>query len=288
MKDLNYELKKLCQRNRDGSYATQHARERILTLVANQLHEMGFKDMKATSLKPKHVTALVERWKTESLAVGTIKVRMSVLRWWADKIQKQNVIARDNEHYGIPNRQNVTNVSRARILTAEDLTKVTDPYTRLSLKLQAAFGLRREESIKIRPEWADRGDLLALRDTWTKGGRERDIPIRNEQQRIVLEEAKQLAGKGSLIPREMNYKQQMERFKAQCQDAGIRHVHGHRHQYAQDRYQELTGWLSPAQGGPTFRQLTPEQKILDHNARLTISIELGHERLSVVAVYCGR
>lgn len=288
MKDLNYELKKLCQRNRDGSYATQHARERILTLVANQLHEMGFKDMKATSLKPKHVTALVERWKTESLAVGTIKVRMSVLRWWADKIQKQNVIARDNEHYGIPNRQNVTNVSRARILTAEDLTKVTDPYTRLSLKLQAAFGLRREESIKIRPEWADRGDLLALRDTWTKGGRERDIPIRNKQQRIVLEEAKQLAGKGSLIPREMNYKQQMERFKAQCQDAGIRHVHGHRHQYAQDRYQELTGWLSPAQGGPTFRQLTPEQKILDHNARLTISIELGHERLSVVAVYCGR
>ena len=53
MKDLNYELKKLCHRHRDGSYATQHARERILTLVPNQLVEMGFKDMKATSLKPK-------------------------------------------------------------------------------------------------------------------------------------------------------------------------------------------------------------------------------------------
>jgi Phage integrase, N-terminal/Integrase len=288
MKDLNYELKKLCQRYRDGSYATQHARERILTLAPNQLHEMGFKDMKATSLKPKHVAALVERWKAESLAVGTIKVRMSVLRWWAGKIQKQNVIARDNEHYGIPNRQNVTNVSRARILTAKDLAKVTDPYTRLSLKLQGAFGLRREESIKIRPEWADRGDLLALRDTWTKGGRERDIPIRNEQQRIVLDEAKQLAGKGSLIPQDKTYVQQLQRFKAQCQEAGIRHVHGHRHQYAQDRYQELTGWLAPAQGGPTFRQLTPEQKILDHNARLIISVELGHERLSVVAVYVGR
>ena len=218
MKDLNYERKKLCPRHRDGSYATQHARERLLTLVPNQLVEMGFKDMKATSLKPKHVTALVERWKAESLAVGTIKVRMSVLRWWADKIQKQNVIARDNEHYGIPNRQNVTNVSRARNLSAEDLTKVTDPYTRLSLKLQAAFGLRREESIKIRPDWADRGDFLRLRDTWTKGGRERDIPIRNEQQRMVLDEAKQFAGKGSLIPQEMNYKQQLERFKAQCQE----------------------------------------------------------------------
>ncbi len=288
MKDLNYELKKLCQRHRDGSYATRHARERILTLVPNQLHEMGFKDMKASSLKPKHVTALVERWKAESLAVGTIKVRMSVLRWWADKIHKQNVIARDNEHYGIPDRQNVSTLSRARILTAEDLTKVTDPYTRLSLKLQAAFGLRREESIKIRPAWADRGDLLALRDTWTKGGRARDVPIRNEQQRSVLDEAKQLAGKGSLIPPDKTYVQQLQRFKAQCQEAGIRHVHGHRHQYAQDRYRELTGWLCPAQSGPTFRQLTPEQRVVDHHARLTISIELGHERLSVVAVYCGR
>ena len=28
--------------------------------------------------------------------------------------------------------------------------------------------------------------------------------------------------------------------------------------------------------------------VVDHHARLTISIELGHERLSVVAVYCGR
>lgn len=288
MKDLNYELKKLCHRHRDGSYATQHARERILTLVPNQLVEMGFKDMKATSLKPKHVTALVERWKAESLAVGTIKVRMSVLRWWADKIQKQNVIARDNEHYGIPNRQNVTNVSRARNLSAEDLTKVTDPYTRLSLKLQAAFGLRREESIKIRPDWADRGDFLRLRDTWTKGGRERDIPIRNEQQRMVLDEAKQFAGKGSLIPQEMNYKQQLERFKAQCQEAGIHHVHGHRHQYAQDRYRELTGWNCPAQGGPTLRQLTSEQKVLDRQVRLLISEELGHGRLSVVSVYLGR
>jgi len=288
MKDLNFELKKLCQRNRDGSYATRHARERILTLVANQLHELGFKGMQAISLKPKHVSALVERWIAESLAVGTIKVRMSVLRWWAEKVNKQNVIARDNQHYGIPNRQNVTNISRARSLTAADVSKVSDPYSLLSLKLQAAFGLRREESLKIQPHWADGGDHLKLKASWTKGGRAREIPIRNEQQRTVLDQAKQLAGKGSLVPPDMTYKQQLERFKSQCQAAGIRHVHGHRHQYAQDRYRELTGWLCPAQGGPASRQLTAEQRNLDHDVRLVISEELGHERLSVVAVYLGR
>jgi len=94
---------------------------------------------------------------------------MAELRWWAEKIGKQKVVARDNVNYGIGKRQYVTNVSKARELTNGDLSKITDAYRRMSLHLQAAFGLRRGESIKIRPEWADRGDRLVLKDTWTKG-----------------------------------------------------------------------------------------------------------------------
>jgi site-specific recombinase XerC len=288
MRDLNYELKQLCHRNRDGSYATQIARERILTLIANQLHEMGFRHMQARSLKPKHVEALVERWKAEVLSAGTIKNRMAELRWWAEKIGKQGVIAKDNDRYGIAERTYVTNESQARELSSGDLAKVTDPYSRLSLSLQAAFGLRREESIKIRPQWADRSDKLVLKDTWTKGGREREIPIRNAAQREMLEEAKRFAGAGSLIPREMTYVQQLQRFRAQCQKAGIDHVHGHRHHYAQERYRELTGWACPAQGGPTSKELTQDQKAVDREARLAISSELGHGREQVTAIYLGR
>ena len=288
MRELNYELKQLCLRNRDGSFATQYARERILTMIANQLHEMGFKDLRATSLKPKHVQALVERWKAEALSSGTIKNRMTELRWWAEKTGKQNVIAKDNDHYGISKRQYVTNVSKSRDLTTGDLAKITDPYTALSLRLQAVFGLRREESIKIRPLRADKGDRLALKDSWTKGGRAREIPIRNAEQRLVLDEAKRFAGRGSLIPKTMTYKQQLNRFKAQCMAAGIQHVHGHRHQYAQQRYQELTGWACPAQGGPTWKQLSREQRQIDREARLAISAELGHTRLQIVSVYLGK
>lgn len=80
MRDLNYQLKQLCQRNRDGSFATRANRERILHLVANQLVELGFRHMNADSLKPKHVEALVERWKAEQVATGTIKNRMSAIR----------------------------------------------------------------------------------------------------------------------------------------------------------------------------------------------------------------
>jgi hypothetical protein len=45
MRDLNYQLKTLCQRNRDGSHATQRDRERMLSLIADQLHALGFRGM---------------------------------------------------------------------------------------------------------------------------------------------------------------------------------------------------------------------------------------------------
>jgi len=47
MRDLNYELKQLCNRNRDGSYATQRDRARVLDQIANQLRELGFRQMVA-------------------------------------------------------------------------------------------------------------------------------------------------------------------------------------------------------------------------------------------------
>jgi len=80
MRNLNFELKQLCQRNRDGSYATQRDRERVLDLVADQLQELGCRSMAAANLKPKHVVRLVEHWRAEGLAVGTIKNRMAELR----------------------------------------------------------------------------------------------------------------------------------------------------------------------------------------------------------------
>ena len=288
MRDFNYELKQLCRRNRDGSHATQRDRERVLDQIANVLQDMGYRHMHTTSLKPKHVERLVEYWQFAGLSPGTIKNRMAEVRWWAEKIGKPNIVARDNEHYGIGRRQFVTNESKARQLNAGDLEKITDPYTRMSLQLQAAFGLRRAESIKIRPEWADRGDKLLLKDSWTKGGRQREIPILSDVQRQLLSEAANLAGRGSLIPTHERYVDQLRRFEYQCEQAGIDRVHGLRHAYAQTRYLELTGWAAPAAGGPRSRQLSPQQKEIDRSARLTISQELGHEREQITAVYLSR
>ena len=69
MDDLTYTLRALCQRNRDGSHATQADRLRTLTLASPQLGDAGFRQMRASSLKGKHVAALLERWQSR----GTVR-----------------------------------------------------------------------------------------------------------------------------------------------------------------------------------------------------------------------
>ena len=288
MRDLNYQLKQLCRHCREGAYGTQNKRERMLTLMANQLHALGYRGMAARSLKPKHVESLVKLWFGQDLSIGTIKNRMAVIRWWSHKVDKQNVVARSNEHYGIPDRRFVTNESKAKTVTRSQLDKVRDEHVRMSLELQQAFGLRREEAMKFQPSFADRGDHLVLKASWTKGGRERTIPVRTEAQRDVLNRARRLAGLGSLIPSNRNYVQQLRIYEGNTLRAGLSRMHGLRHGYAQNRYEELTGWKAPAAGGPESKALTSEQREADRRARLTISRELGHEREAVTAAYCGR
>ena len=288
MKQLNFDLKQLCKRNSDGGFNTQYDRERILSLVANELDGLGYKNLTSHGLKPKHIASLVEKWSSKNLSAGTIKNRMSALRWWAEKINKPSTIAKDNDHYCIDKRIYVTNVSKAIHLDQEKLKSITDAHIKLSLKLQEAFGLRRAESIKFNSSWADHGDKIVLKKSWCKGGKEREIIIRNEGQRAILNEVRAFTKFDSLIPKELTYIQQLKRFEDHTSKAGIHKVHGLRHAYAQQRYLELTGRHSPAAGGKNSRELSKQEKTVDLEARLIISKELGHEREQVTAIYLGR
>jgi hypothetical protein len=288
MRRLAYQFKQMCEHTKSGAFSSRASRLRRCSSIARDLETCGFRNLDIQNFKPKHFEALVALWKERQLAIGTIKNNMIELRRLAEYIGKENIVKRTNREYGIDNRKYVTNVSKANEVTSEQLSRVTDPYTKASLLLEREFGLRREESIKIEPAWADLGDRIRLKDSWTKGGKYREVEVVTAAQRAALDNAKAIAGKGSLIPNGMRYKDQLERFKAQCGKAGISRVHGLRHQYAQERYEALTGWKCPACGGPTSKQLTPEQKARDRAVRLLISKALGHEREQITSVYLGR
>ena len=284
----------------EKSYGTQRERRYHIKLIARHLAEAGYNQVKSKNLKPKHVAALVERWKNDGISIGTFKNRMSTVRWIFAKLNKR-AVARKNSDYGIGKHQLVTNVNKAVSLPHSNLDSVTCPYVRMSLELQREFGLRREESIKIQPLEADKGDRLVLKPSWTKGGRPREIPIRTKAQRAVLERAKVLAAdtpKGSLIPT-AQYKDQLRRYERQTRKAGLHKLHGLRHAYAQNRYLELTGRVAPVASGGTpsrlqrrkkrlDREARRKEKWLDQEARMIISEELGHGREQIAAVYLGK
>lgn len=289
MHDLTYDLKRLAERNRDGSFKTQYDRKKMLMLMGEQLVEMGYKQLRATELKGRHVMKLVRRWQVEGLSDGTLANRLAVLRWWAEKVGKVAIMAKSNAVYGVGQRERVSEASKGKVLEEGMLQQVRDPWIRMSLRLMVAFGLRRKESLMIRPHEADKGEYLALQASWTKGGLARTIPIVTQDQRLTLDAAKAfvLHTSSSLIPENMTYIRQRQKFDFWVQKIELGGAHGLRHRWAENRYAQLAGFACAHQGGPLWADMTIEQRQADEEARSILSREMGHFRSEITNVYIG-
>lgn len=286
MNSLAYDLKNLALQSGEGSHTTKMQRHRGLQLIARELDALGYKLPGAQSLKPKHVAALVGRWQGAGLSAGTLKNRMSWVRWWAGKAKRGSVVPRENASLEI-GPKTAWKGNKAHVTAGERMAQLPD-WMQAAIKLQMAFGLRLEESLKFRPDIADRGDHLALKASWCKGGRARSVPVTHPRQRALLEEVGKLTAGGALIPLGVSYIQARKALEGAAWGAGIRNMHGHRHWYAQWRYRALTGALAPAAGGKTHENMTKGERAADYRARMAISRELGHNRVEVTDTYLGR
>lgn len=290
-KNFKISFKTLLKHNKEGSYSTHANRCARVEQTMETLAEKYTGLQNVREIKTRHVNYLVEKWKGEGLSAGTIKNRMTDLRWLSRKIGKPNIVHRTNDEYGIERRQFTHNENNiAKTLEPQELERVSNEYVQQSLQLQEAFGLRREESIKFQPQYADKGDHIRIKDTWAKGGRYREVPITTEKQREVLNNVREFCrenGSRSLIPPEKNYRQQLAIYEKQCSRGELYKNHGLRHNYAQERYKDLTGWECPKRGGKLASDMTADERTLDRLARLTVSQELGHNREDVTNNYLG-
>jgi len=216
--------------NKDGSFRTQDDRRKILLETADTLWSMGYKLDGAKFIRTRHIYKLVEYWKASGNEPGTLRNKTAALRWLMEKFNKAEAVP-DNKTLKIPKRQYVTNKDKSRDLTNVDLEQINKPLRKMSLQGQQLFGLRVEESLKIQPHVADCGDRLFLKASWTKGGRERYIPIRTKEQHQWLDEAKALVKykDQSLIPPEKSYKTYRNTINQYFRRKGICKTHGLRY-----------------------------------------------------------
>lgn len=281
-------VQKLCQSHKEGSYNTQADRVARLTKMVSDVRDAGFHHFsRVEDFKLKHVQTLVNAWKERGLADATMKNYMSDVRWLSEKIGKGSMVP-NNDDLGIDRRVYLTNEDKSLQLQQHNLDDLPSERMRVSAELQRAFGLRHEEALKIRPSEADKQTHLKMRGSWCKGGVQRDIPITNEYQRELIEKAREIAGRGSMIPDDKSYKEHSKAYENATARAGIGNTHGLRHAYIHDRYRQLSGMEVPVRGGIPRAEMTDDERRLDLYARKTITKEIGHDRIEIIKNYIGR
>lgn len=300
MNSLEWRAIALMKNNRDGSRLTQTKRGYVLKQVARELHEIGYKVQKWENVKEKHIEQLVARWKEKGLAISTMKDRLSYVRWALDKSGNQHAIQK-NKDLGIPERKYVKNEDKS--WNTKEYNKTLDAVYAKSqnlgfqMELMREFGLRFKESCTFRPNRdVDLTNNIIRVHHGTKGGRPRQVPIRNNNQCCLIEDLKKkFKGENSLIPTDMTYIQWKKQAYNIGREAGVTRdkvgtFHGLRHAYAQDIYIKETGFKVPVKmNHKEWKEFIkdPFKKKKDAEARKIIAKELGHGRIDVVSQYVG-
>lgn len=243
------------------SVKTQKFRTQAICKSFEELRQNGYALQSPFALKQKHVRFLVDFWVKSKLSGGTIENKLTYLRALSEWIYKPGLVGTladyvDREALNLV-RTYVAQEDKSweghGIDAAAKIAEiaVTDANVAIQLKLQAAFGLRVEESFLLRPAEAVRDDGLLSVTRGTKGGRNRVVPI--EFKLAVLEEAARLANPftGSTIPHGRTKQQWKERYYKVLKKHGVTQggigvtSHGLRHQFLQQMYERLTGVPAP-------------------------------------------
>lgn len=162
--------------------------------------------------------------------------------------------------------------------------------------LARATGMRLREAIladlpRLQRE-AEHFGRINIQDG-TKGGRSGALAPRwitaTEEVKTALQSVRHAAPTGSrnLLARNESYaaflQQTVLPARGTLHEQGLKGFHELRAAYACERYEQLTGHAAPVNGGHCYRL----DRDLDRQARQQISLELGHNRIDVVAAYIG-
>lgn len=278
---------------------TLEARAQVSNQFLLDVRAAGYNIESLLNIDQRHVTAAVNRWKSDNLSAATIQNRFTILRWLSISLGKSGLI-RSPEYYGLePEDVARTYVAESDkswvakgVISSEVVqsAKSLDPWVGHQLDLIRCFGLRVKEAIVMKPRIADLGTTLRVEEG-TKGGRTRVVAIETPEQRAALDAAQQLAIKsqrGSMLKPGMTLTQGKNRLYYVMRKLGITKdqlgvtPHGLRHEYANDLYEELSGNPSAVRGGTHI-----VDRAADEAARQAVTLSLGHSRQSITTAYTG-
>lgn len=280
---------------------TQAQRRSFYNRFFSDLNKMGYKLTDVHNLKLHHLRDWMQDLEEKGRAPATIQKYASMLTVFCKWINKEGMMGdarlllKDSTNF---DRKYVLNIDKTdsavgiTVAWPETLNRVHKSNPRLAAQylMMKPFGLRFEETLKIRPNLDDKADYLVVK-SGTKGGKLRTLPIDTEEQRAALDALKAFAvsRNGSTIPKEYTYKSWKNYARSVNRRLGFTRrgcgytPHALRHGFINAQYKVMTGHDSPVQGGDP-RQV---DKCVDRAARKTISTIAGHGRISITSLYLG-
>jgi len=297
------QIAQITKASNQGASATRRAHSERMNDIINELHSKGFKVGDLRGLNDKHVHALVALWKEKGISGQVQANRMSTIRKYTYAVANHS-ISKSNDKYNLtPKQKNLNDPARielAKKITVQDIARIRPEHkeVQLSYELALRFGLRKEESILfepkkciIRDKYSNEIKSIYLRDGITKGSRPREIQIRTNEQRELIERIDKHCkdnGLKKLIPLGKTAKQQYIKAEYERKLADLPNFHSMRHQYARDRFHELTGHEVPILDS-TYRakNMTERERQEYDIACDIISHDTGHSREDVVRNYIG-
>lgn len=306
MYELAIEKAKTRMNGKVASFKTIASSKESFGGIASTLWGLGFQLENPEGITEKHVRAVIRHEWSYGISAGSLSVLMTQLRKLSIWIKKPGMVK--DLHFYLPEveasafkRQKIATSSKSVTGNGYELENIIQQADTINqrfgimVRMEITFGLRRSEVLQIQPHLDDKHLYLDIRPGVAKNGLARTIPIETEIQRQVLDYAKTVVkirehlgwvdipsdGHQLLKRNENRYNYFMSKLGLTKKQSGIT-GHGLRAQYAEDM--ALLKGFAPATIGGTSGQL--EQENLDL-ARLQISKNMGHSRISVTGVYYG-
>ena len=295
------------------SHKTRQERANFLRRFFRDLHERaGFKTLPdPRNIGERHIRAMVRVWRQDKLKPATIQTYLSFLRGLAKWLGK-NGFVRGPRYYGldVEEYQRHEAAERDKSWSAQgiaidaliDKVCAYDCHVGASLRLIRALGLRRKESVMLRPcacvvpfdaTGLRAEEMQADRYVWVrqgaKNGRERFVPL-STPQRIAAIEFAQLVAAGPeahMGDPHHDLKHNLYRFDYVLGKFGITSralgvtAHGLRHEALIEEFVVRTGQQPPVRGGG---DLAPE---VEKAARRAVAKLAGHARKRASNAYLG-
>ena len=286
---------------------------REAVILGEEFKSAGVKTKSVKKLTVDDFKQLVSYLLIKGDSAGTIENKATAVRQIAKEAGNIALVNVSNSGIGVPGRNvlNIDNKNFAAVISENSLKRLESgkyPEVVAALRLEAAYGLRLEESAHVVYELTKghavtpigKYSVLVMKGSWCKGGRQRGKITYNGRPNgeLPLRDGGTVLKQVAVTVKGININYRVEQFERKINYAADKckiwdgnpniHPHALRHNYAHERYYELTGLPCPAAGGLKYAEMNPEQQKDYHLACLIIANELGHSRETIALTYVGK